>query len=29
MKGLLFQIQADTSNFWTANWYYLVLNVAN
>jgi hypothetical protein len=24
MKGLLLQIQADTSNFWTVNWYYLV-----
>lgn len=24
MKGLLLQIQADISNFWTVNWYYLV-----
>lgn len=24
MNRLLLQIQADTSNFWTVNWYYLV-----
>ena len=24
MTALLLQIQADTSNFWTVNWYYLV-----
>lgn len=24
MTRLLFQIQADNSNFWTVNWYYLV-----
>jgi hypothetical protein len=24
MKGILLQIQTDTSNFWTVNWYYFV-----